>query len=209
MWNKILSWLSTSLTVFLSIKFLRVSGIECAGSFQVEVIFVLFPFSFSLFFTHPSLFFHYLSSPTQSSTSRLQTRVSDGISGSLLYGNDKDTADPITDSLPSSRPCLHPPTPLGLQLLAVRAQAAPCNLSLSSQVWETEFHVLVVVQLPVVSNSLQPHVRQVSPSLTTSGCLPKFMAIASVMPSSHFILWHPLLLPSIFPSIRDSQYFPS
>ena len=32
----------------------------------------------------------------------------------------------------------------------------------------------------------------------------KFMSIASMMPSSHLILWHPLLLlPSIFPSIRD------
>ena len=30
----------------------------------------------------------------------------------------------------------------------------------------------------------------------------KFMSIESVMPSSHFILCHPLLLPSIFPSIR-------
>ena len=29
------------------------------------------------------------------------------------------------------------------------------------------------------------------------------MIIARVMPSSHLILWHPLLLPSIFPSIRD------
>ena len=28
------------------------------------------------------------------------------------------------------------------------------------------------------------------------------MSIASVMPSNHLILWHPLLLPSIFPSIR-------
>ena len=34
--------------------------------------------------------------------------------------------------------------------------------------------------------------------------LPKLMSIASVIPSSHLILWHPLLLlPSIFPSIRD------
>ena len=38
----------------------------------------------------------------------------------------------------------------------------------------------------------------------TSGSLPKFMSIASVMPSSHLILCHPsLLLPSIFPSIKD------
>ena len=45
---------------------------------------------------------------------------------------------------------------------------------------------------------------QVSLSLTISPSLPKFMSIASVMPSSHLILWHPLLLlPSIVPSIRD------
>ena len=40
-------------------------------------------------------------------------------------------------------------------------------------------------------------------SLTISQSLPKFMPIAQVMPSSHLILCHPLLLlPSIFPSIR-------
>ena len=32
--------------------------------------------------------------------------------------------------------------------------------------------------------------------------LPKFMSIASVMSSIYLILWHPLLLPLIFPSIR-------
>ena len=42
------------------------------------------------------------------------------------------------------------------------------------------------------------------PSLTISCTLPKFMSIALVMPSSHLILWHPLLLlPSVFPSLRD------
>ena len=40
-------------------------------------------------------------------------------------------------------------------------------------------------------------------SLTISQSLPKFMSIASVMPSSRLILWCPLLLLSIFPSIRD------
>ena len=46
--------------------------------------------------------------------------------------------------------------------------------------------------------------RQDSLSLTISRSLPKFMFIALVMPSSHLILWHPLLLlPSTFPSIRD------
>ena len=46
--------------------------------------------------------------------------------------------------------------------------------------------------------------RQASMSLTISQSLPKFMFIVSMMPSSHLILWCPLLvLPSIFPSIRD------
>ena len=41
------------------------------------------------------------------------------------------------------------------------------------------------------------------PSLTVSWSLLKLMSIESVMPSSHLILCHPLLLlPSIFPSIR-------
>ena len=46
--------------------------------------------------------------------------------------------------------------------------------------------------------------RQDSLSLTISRSLPKFMFIASVVPSSHLILWcHLLLLPSIFPRTRD------
>ena len=45
---------------------------------------------------------------------------------------------------------------------------------------------------------------QVSLSITNSQNPPKPMSIESVMPSSHLILCHPLLLlPSIFPSIRD------
>ena len=45
--------------------------------------------------------------------------------------------------------------------------------------------------------------RQVSLSITNSQSPPKPMSIESVMPSSHLILCHPLLLlPSIFPSIR-------
>ena len=46
--------------------------------------------------------------------------------------------------------------------------------------------------------------RQASLSFTISWSLPKFMSIASVMSSRHFILWCLLLLlPSIFPNIRD------
>ena len=44
---------------------------------------------------------------------------------------------------------------------------------------------------------------QASLSITNSRSLPKLMSIESVMPSSHLILCHRLLLlPSIFPSIR-------
>ena len=59
---------------------------------------------------------------------------------------------------------------------------------------------------PVVSYSLWSHELQhpglpLPPHLWS---LPKFIFIASVMPPSHLILWRPLLLlPSIFPSIRD------
>ena len=57
----------------------------------------------------------------------------------------------------------------------------------------------------VVSNSLQPHgLQHARPPCTNSQHhhLLKLMSIESVMPSNHFILCHPLLLPSIFPSIR-------
>ena len=53
---------------------------------------------------------------------------------------------------------------------------------------------------------------QASLSITTSWSLLKFMSIKSVMPSSHLILCHPLLLPSIFPSMESfsmSQFFES
>ena len=43
---------------------------------------------------------------------------------------------------------------------------------------------------------------QASLSITNSWSLLKPMSIASVMPSNHLILCHPLLLPSIFPNIR-------
>ena len=43
---------------------------------------------------------------------------------------------------------------------------------------------------------------QASLSITNSRSSPKFTCIESVMPSSHLILWHPLLLPpSVFPII--------
>ena len=65
----------------------------------------------------------------------------------------------------------------------------------------------IVVQSPtdvwfVVAPWTAAH--QASLSLTISRSLPGFMSIASMMPSSHLTLWLPLLLlPSIFPNIRD------
>ena len=43
---------------------------------------------------------------------------------------------------------------------------------------------------------------QASLSINISQSPPKLMSIESVMPSNSLILCHPLLLPSIFPSIR-------
>ena len=59
----------------------------------------------------------------------------------------------------------------------------------------------------VVFDSFRPHglhrAHQASLSITNSWSLLKPLSIESVMPSSHLILCHPLLLPpSIFPSIR-------
>ena len=56
----------------------------------------------------------------------------------------------------------------------------------------------------VVSDSLRPIGLQHPTSLSTnnSWSLLKLMSIRSVMASNHLILYHPCLLPSIFPSIR-------
>ena len=69
------------------------------------------------------------------------------------------------------------------------------------------FHFSHSVQFShsVVSDSLQPHEMQHSrppcPSPTPSSL--KLMSTESVMPSSHLILWRPLLLlPSISPRVR-------
>ena len=54
-----------------------------------------------------------------------------------------------------------------------------------------------------MSDSLQPHGLQASLSITNSHNLLKLTSIRLVMPSNHLILCRPpLLLPSIFPSIR-------
>ena len=60
--------------------------------------------------------------------------------------------------------------------------------------------IVLLFSHPVMSDSLWHHTYSM-PGLTISPSLPKLTAL--VMPSRHFILWHPLLLlASIFPSIR-------
>ena len=75
-------------------------------------------------------------------------------------------------------------------------------------------HVTTVKEKTVVTSSVQSHscvqlfgtpgtaARQASPSIANSQNLLKFMSIELVMPSNHIILYRPLLLPSVFPSIR-------
>ena len=60
----------------------------------------------------------------------------------------------------------------------------------------------------VVSNSATPWTAacQASLSITNSRSLLKLICIEFVMPFNHLLLCHPLLLPSIFPSIR---FFPN
>ena len=65
--------------------------------------------------------------------------------------------------------------------------------------------IIVSVQFShsVMSDSLWPHAAcQASLSITNSWSLLRLISVESVMPSNHLILFHPLLLPSIFPSIR-------
>ena len=73
------------------------------------------------------------------------------------------------------------------------------------------YYFVVVVQSPSrVQLFVTPWnaASQASLALTISRGLPKFMSTASVMPSSHLILWHPLLLlPSIFPSVRGRKHY--
>ena len=72
----------------------------------------------------------------------------------------------------------------------------------------TLFGVVAVVQLPShvwLFASPWTSACRASLFLTISRSLPKFMSIAWVMPSCHLILWHTLLLPSTFPSIRDTH----
>ena len=69
----------------------------------------------------------------------------------------------------------------------------------------TKVHLVSSVQLlsrVQLFVTLWTAARQASLSITNSRSLPKLTSMESVMPSNHLILCRPLLLPSIFPSIR-------
>ena len=96
-----------------------------------------------------------------------------------------------------------PTAVLFLYFIPKPIQAFPTfSLDYDFKLWlqDVVFQSLSLVQLFATPWTAAP---QASLSITSSRSLHKLMSIASVMPSNHLILCHPLLLlPSIFPSIR-------
>ena len=80
-----------------------------------------------------------------------------------------------------------------------------CVISANNKIKQIKFIISSVQSLSRVQLFATPWtaVHQASLPLTISWGLPKFMFIVSVMPPSHLILWHPLLMPLIFPRMRD------
>ena len=76
------------------------------------------------------------------------------------------------------------------------------NLPLEYRYYGAMMRLSVQFSCSVVSAIPWTAAHQASLSITNSQSLLKLMSIKSVMPSHHLILCHPLLLPSIFPSIR-------
>ena len=83
---------------------------------------------------------------------------------------------------------------------------SPLRPPLPDKAIKATFFLVVVQSSSCVQLFVTPWTaaRHSSLSLTISQSLPKFMFMALAMPSSHLILWFPLLLlPSIFPRIKD------
>ena len=99
---------------------------------------------------------------------------------------------------------------LGLRLQTQRARdwgSLLCTTSVKTfSLCAVGFSHLLLFSGSVMSDPLQLRglaARQVSLSFTISESLLKLISIEWVVPSNHFILCHPLLLPpSVFPSIR-------
>ena len=95
-------------------------------------------------------------------------------------------------------------------LMKVKEESEKADLKLNIQKPKS-WHQVSSVQFSLVQSLSHARLfatpwtgaRQASLSITNSQSLLKLMSIVSVMPSSHIILCHPLLLlPSIFPSIK-------
>ena len=96
---------------------------------------------------------------------------------------------------------------------SLKMVTAAMNLKDTCFLEEKQWQTFVVVQ-PLSHCCLfaTPWSRAFQASLyfTISWSLLKLMSIDSVMPSNHLVLCHPLyFLPSVFPSIRLSQFFVS
>ena len=68
--------------------------------------------------------------------------------------------------------------------------------------WSEQFSSVQSLSLVLFFVTPWTAARQASLSITNSWSLVKLMSIKSVMPSNHFTLCRPLLLPSIFPRFR-------
>ena len=78
-------------------------------------------------------------------------------------------------------------------------------MALYPQILQCASHSLQLLIAVRLFATLGTAARQASLSITNSQSLLKPMSIKSVMPSNHVILCCPLLLPSIFPSVRASH----
>ena len=81
-------------------------------------------------------------------------------------------------------------------------RAFPCGSSLASPAPACQFSSVQSLSRVRLLETSWTTVLQASLSITNSQNLLKLISIESVMPSNHLILCCPLLLPSIFPSIR-------
>ena len=103
-----------------------------------------------------------------------------------------------SNSCPSSQWC-HPTSSSSVIPFSSCLQSFPASGSFQWVNWFSSVQLLSPVWLfstPWIAAG------QASLSITNSHSLLKLMSIKSIMPSNHLILCHPLLLPSIFPSIR-------
>ena len=137
----------------------------------------------------PSIF------PSISSVQFSQSVVSDSLKPYELQHARPPCPSPTpgvySNSCPLSRPCL-PTISSSVVPFSCHRQSFPASVQFSS----------VAQSCPTLCDPMDCSLPG-SLSITNSQSLLKLMSIELVMPSSHLILCHPLLLlPSIFPSIR-------